>query len=316
MGGGDTQSVMRAMLHEDRILKVRQRTRGLLEKPRIFRRAVRNMLQQARELQVLQPCPILAQNQFALVDRYTSKEELTVQLVVVLSRWGLLQFKAEDMKSLLNYLRHLWRYPQTFVSAAEEALSLVIMNFAMPNNPRSFEAYARKIVWAEYAKGAWGQSKERSSSVRKNNLSAFDLAEMEAERLKAGKRRQRMHARYLCVPELARASGVDPRRVYEAIKGGNLRAVKIGQSLCVDSETAGQFVIQADQKRKISMLKRKLSDLGKSKAAVRKWTYRLRKTGASETKIIECLRCLILRSQKIRHRKTHPNGRQGRPHAL
>lgn len=245
---------------------------------------MRATLQQAMDSKPSEAYPTAAQHQFLIVDRRTSEKELTLELIIVLSRWGLVVFNEDDLKVFLNYLCCLFPKPNAYRSAAEDAVGLLFTNWVLPNNSRNFNAYAQKIVWSEYARGARRGSKERSSSARIGR-SAIDLAELKVERIKRGERRQRTHASHLCVPELAQASGVDPRRIYEAIKARNLPADKIGQSLRVDNETANNFIFRAHQKRKLAALRKKLCDLGQGEEAVRKWIYRLRKNGASETKI-------------------------------
>jgi hypothetical protein len=296
IGIGDAQSAANLSLHRDRILKVRCRMIGTLEKPRTFRRWYREALRQAEELKELEPCPTAAQYRVLLVNRQMSLDEftlqLTLQLVIVLSRWGLLEINQEDRDVFLTYLCRLRRKPKAFLPAAEEALSLLFTNWALPSDVRSFESYAKKIVWAQYAKGARNDSGGRSSSVP-TKRSAIDLAEIEVEQAKRGKRPQRMSVTHLSVPELARASWTDSRRIYERIKTGNLRAIKIGSSLSIDYETAVRFIFQAREKRKIADLRRKLSDLGQSKEATRKWISRRRIAGASETRIIDLLQLKV-----------------------
>jgi hypothetical protein len=278
ISGGNAESALKASADEDRVLRVDQLTRGSLDKPRKLRMGVRKALQHARDPKRLEPCPTAAQYRFVVVDRRTSKEELTLQLLIVLSQWDLPGFNQdlnqEDVRTLINYLCGLFRHPRTFVEAAKKALSQLATNWVWPSNWRSFRAYASAIVWVHYAK---------------EKFSAIDLAEAEIEQAKRGKRRRRTHATHFSVPELARAAGVDLRRIYEAIKAGKLPAKKIGQSLRIDNETANQFIVEAGQQRKIDGLRKRLRELGQNKEAVRKRLYRLRRAGARGNKIIECL---------------------------
>jgi len=295
--GCSPESMMTQMLHADRMIEVHPgAVRSRLEKPNTARRVIRELLREARELNPEEPCPVLARHQWLLVSRETSSEEIALELVVILSRWGFLEPNEEDGKAFLRWLCGLWRQPNTFVKAADEALSLLFTNWVLPQDSKDFRRYAKQTMWGLFRKGA-SVPNYHSISTRANS-ETMERAEQQAERLRRGKA-HRNPARFLSIPDLASLCHEDPRRVYEKIKKGSLRAVKIGSVLRIEREMAKEFVLQIGQKQKIFELRKQLSSMGINRDAIRKQIYRLRKIGGSDDRIIEKLKAKILNQKKI-----------------
>jgi hypothetical protein len=304
LGSLDAPSALRAMLHEDRILRVSQSLRSRFDRPQTVRRVMRTLLRQARELKTEEPCPWPAQNQILLVSRETSEEEITLQLVVVLSRWGFLELNEDDRNAFIKYLCNLQRSPKTFAYAAEEAVSLLLTNWVLPQDWEDFKRYAKQTLWAFYAKGARAPATGRPSPGNARRTTEA-WAELANERKRRGTGRRSLGSGEVSVTELARSSYTDPRRIYEAIKAGKIKAVKAGQSLCIERKSADEFMLQARQRQEIILLRKRLSSMGVNKDALRKQLYRLRRAGASDTKIIEHLTLKISRlSSKKRARSS------------
>jgi hypothetical protein len=247
------------------------------------------MLRHARELKAEEPCPELAQYQGLLVNKETSKEELTLQLIIILSRWGLLEVNEDDRKIFLSYLCSMWRKPDIYVAAAEEALARLFTNWVLPQDWKDFRRYAKQTVWAHYAKGARGPTRGGVSPAWAR-CSTNDWAESVNERKRRGKGGSVISSGHLSVPQLAWAAQMDPRRIYEAIKAGDLPAARQGPSLRIDRESATRYLLEAKQRREIAELREQIYNMGVGKDAVRKKIYRLRRDGASDMEIIDYLK--------------------------
>ena len=300
-GSGDAQnghaeSAMKAMLHEDRVLKVGRALASRFEKPNTFRRLMRGMIRQARELKPGEPCPCPAMYQVLLVKENTPAEEIALQLVVVLSRWGLFEPNECDLKRFVAYASGLFKNRDRFVIAAGEAASLVFTNWVLSQDWQDFRRYCKQTTWALYRKGAHASRKSPSYASPTGDI--IDWADSERERNRRGKLRQRGRSTHFCVAELAQAAHVDFRRIYEAISAKVLPATKIGQSLRIENQAAERFILEAEEKRQILALREQLLNSGMSREALRKQIYRLRKTGASSTKVIERLQKMSAHSNR------------------
>jgi hypothetical protein len=179
-------SLMTQMLHADRMIEVSPgAVRSRFEKPQTARRVIRKLLREARELDSEEPCPVLAGHQFILVSGKTTREEIALELVVILSRWGLLEPNEADIKAFRDWLCRLWRQPKTFVKAADQALSLLFTNWVLPQHWKDFRRYAQQTMWALFRKGA-SAAKNHSISTRAIS-GAEERAEEQAERRRRGK---------------------------------------------------------------------------------------------------------------------------------
>lgn len=302
----DPDSALRSMLHESRVLLVLQGTRGLrFQYPQRVRRAARKMLRAARDLRAGEPCPALAEFLPILVNRKASSEDVTLQIVIVLSQWGLVEISEEDRKAFVKYLCGMFRKPEKFASAAEEAISYLFTNWVMPQDWRDLRRYARKTVWACYIKGARGCGQARPRAGNASPHWREDWPESQADRSTRGKRRPLTSSNHLSAARLAVISQVDPRRIYDAIRTKKLPAVKIGQSLRIENTSAQRFLLQVKQKRDIFGLKSQLARMGKGREAIRKQIYRLRVAGASESEIIKRLKTEVASREDSTRKESH-----------
>ena len=120
-----------------------------------------------------------------------------------------------------------------------------------------------------------------------------ERTELQRQRTTNGKRLLRPQPEHLSVFQLAELSGISYQRIYEKIKAKELLAVKIGSSLRIEKTAAHEFLLQSNRKEEIQRLRGHLLELGKTKAAVRKRIYRLRKAGVIDSKIAETLKEII-----------------------
>lgn len=185
---------------------------------------------------------------------------------------------------MVEYLCGMWRKPESFRPAAEEAVSFIFSNWVFPQHWKDFRRYARQTVWGCYAQGARNSP---DSSPRGTFLPREDWAEQQEERSRRGKRVQLVRGNYVSVFKLARESGIPRQRIYEAIKARKLLATKIGQSLRIERGTADKFIHNAKQKQELVDLRKLLCLKGVSKGTLRKRIYRFKKDGVSERNIIE-----------------------------
>ena len=232
--------------------------------------------------------PFFYRNCALHISRETTQEELTFQLAVIFSRWGLIELTTEDLETFVSYLCHFWRRPEEFRGAAEGAVGFIFTNWVIPHHPFDFRRYARQTAWACYAKGA--RSSKRDAEPRSARFEEESAAEERAERHRKGKGSAPLRNDYISISELARVSKTDPRRIYESIKAGRLKATKRGMSLRIEKSSAYQFIQKALPKHQIHDLVCKLENAGKKKEAIRKQIYRLRRAGFSDAKVIERLK--------------------------
>lgn len=228
--------------------------------------------------------PIFYRNCALHIARETTQEELTLQLAIIFSRWGLMELTTEDREAFVSYLCHFWRRPEKFRAAAEEAVGYMFSNWVIPHEPGDFARYARQTVWACYAKGARTQ---QASDVNAAPDHKWQEGQPTKRKQRSGAER---HIRYISIPHLEPLARVDRRRIYEAIKAGRLKATKRGMSLRIEMDSAHQFIQKALQKHQIHDLVRKLENAGKKKEAIRKQVYRLRGAGFSDAEVIERLK--------------------------
>ena len=300
-GPSDSASVLQRMLHADRYLMVLQRVNGArFQKPQTLRGPTRKMLASAKELKEGQACPTLAQHLPLLVGKHTTAEDLTLQLVVVFSQWGLVEITEDDFQAFVKYLSSMWTYPDKFVHAAEEAISFIFLRWVLPEDWRAFKLYARKIVWVRYVQAVRALAETMHSSSRGAFRPREDWAEQKVERTKRGQKAAETPRDHISVSELASISKVFQQRIYETIKANKLKAVKMGMSLRLEASAATEFYNQARQKREIQNLKDQLLAGGITKEALRKRIYRHGIKPGSDTDIGNFLRCVLknLRSCK------------------
>jgi Helix-turn-helix domain len=282
-GSSDRVSLSQAMLNE-RNLTILQQLKGRLPSPQTLRRVTRKMLQSARELKQGENCPELAQRLILVISTSTSVAELTLQLIVTLSQWGLIEITEDDSRAFVKYLCGMWRQPQRYRLAAEEAISFIFSNWIFPQDWQDFRRYARQAVWGCYAQGT--RSSQDGSSTGPFR-SPEDWAEERVERVKHGKRTQVIRSDdHMSVSRLVEESGICRQRIYEMIKAGNLIATKIGQSLRIERDSADNFIDRCKQKHELVKLRKLLCVKGVNKDTLRKQVYRLRKVGTSDRNVI------------------------------
>lgn len=290
----DPNSLLREMLHRDRVLLVLpQKNREKLQSAQTLRRVTKQLLPIARDLKESEPCPAPVGYLPLIVDRGTPPEDLTLQLVVTLSQWGLISITEEDRREFVRYLSQIFRRPQRFVPAAEEALSYIFSNWVFPEHWQGFRSYARPAVWACFVQG--GRVMTNSTEVLSQGgfRPSEDWAEEQEERSKRGKHSRGPSREHISVFELERATGISRQRLYEAIKSKKLVAVKIGTSLRIETTVAKEFLLRSKQRREIQTFRSRLLDLGITSDAVRKRIYRLRKAGVTDSRIAELLEKMI-----------------------
>jgi hypothetical protein len=291
-GPSDPTSILREMLHSDRYLVMSQESVDIrFEKPRRLRLAGRQMLASGRELKKGEFYPALVQHFFVFIDKRSTLEEVAVQFAIILSQWNVIPFQEEDRRAIASYLSNLFRNPETFVAAANEAVSFLFSNWIFPQRWLAFRTYARRTVWGIYA--------QAGRFFAETNSRGEDWAENESVRKKSGKLR-RASRRQISVSELAMISGISRRTLYDSIKRRKLRASKEGMSLRVSREAAGILCTEAEQRRKIRSLKKYLVEAGIGEAGLRKKIYRLRKEGTSSEEIVKHLVKLIPSAKTIR----------------
>jgi hypothetical protein len=303
-GPSDPVSLLRAAMHDDRYLLVLQRANGArLQKPKALRREIRKMLVSARELEEGQPCPILAQHLHLPVAKDSLVDDLTKQIVVIFSQWGLIEMTEGDRQAFVKYLLSLFPHPDRFVLAAEEAISYIFSNWVFPEDRRAFKQYAKHTVWGLYAQEARAVSEMKHSPPGGAIQASEDWAEQEVERTKLCKKAAEASRDFISVFELARISKVSPQRIYEMIRANKLKAVKMGMSLRVEMSAAREFYMQAKQRREIQNLKDQLLAKGIPKETLRKRIYRHSLKHGLDTNIVEHLElernfldCLLRRS--------------------
>jgi len=132
--------------------------------------------------------PFFYRNCALHISRETTQEELTFQLAVIFSRWGLIELTTEDLETFVSYLCHFWRRPEEFRGAAEGAVGFIFTNWVYLIILSISGVYARQTAWACYAKGA--RSSKRDAEPR----SARFEEESAAEKEQSGIERERQRA--------------------------------------------------------------------------------------------------------------------------
>jgi hypothetical protein len=253
----------------DNRLKILSKVRGpRFEAPQRLRRAMRKALSSAKAPNGDEASRQLASFSWLRVDRQTTPEEFMLQLVIVFSRWGFGQITEQDKTVFLRYLRETQREPDRFADAAEEALSWLFTNWLLPQDPRDFRRYAKQTVWALHRKGRHYGSQVLTLSRSPSHSCRAQLGP-----------RRHGDSNYVPISRLACISKRDPRRIYEAVLAHELHAVKLGSSLWIEESSAQRFVNESLQRHAIQELRAELVKMGKSRAAIRKRVYRLKKKG-------------------------------------
>jgi hypothetical protein len=222
---------------------------------------------------------ILGRRSELWIDGETSEEELALQIFVTFSGWGLGEATESDFKTLTHYVRKI--VPSAGEPLARGVASGVLTNWLDPESARHFNAYIKRTAW-----GLRVQDRAYTSPQQEN-------LDSEQYGLTHGKRSLRPRNRpsdFVSVRDLAARSSTSVRRIYELINDGKLPAKRRGYSLAVERSAAEELIC----KGQIQQLRTHLESLGRSKEALRKRIYRLRRNGRSETQIIGCLRKLLL----------------------
>ncbi|HKS73833.1 MAG TPA: hypothetical protein VJQ82_11605 [Terriglobales bacterium] len=243
-----------------------------IPKPKTYRIAIRKSLGRGKERSNDNDGrePFFYRRWDLYVSAKTPFRLLSLQLAVVFTHWKILDITAEDLDEFRHFCISLFRKPEKFEQAAEEALSYIFSNWVMPQDPEDFTRYVKQAVWALYNKGAGsigsptGGSREGSWGRSNGNRKGED------RRSYAPKRRTRKHPGFVSISELQAWSQTREQRIHEAINAGTLKAQKFGKSRFVTIESATAYVLRAQIKRKIREKRAELEDLGMSKDAVGK----------------------------------------------
>ncbi|MGC2110248.1 MAG: hypothetical protein WA655_12075 [Candidatus Korobacteraceae bacterium] len=255
----------------------------LLEHPKRWRLATREALREWRRLPE-GPLPFFARHQRLYFDKDGRGDELTLQLILVLSRWGLAEITSADLDSLTGYVCQVChKRRETFRVAAQETVNYLLTNWVMPEHPWSFRAYIKRVAYGQY-------------SAELKRTATVDEGERGDPHRSKGLRRLTSQAAHgnegVSVRDLANRAGLHHQRVHEVIRAGKLRAAWKHGRRSVDASDAERFLRDTEVKRASRALRKVLMQAGKEREAeaLRKKVYRLKRRGASDEQILEVIR--------------------------
>lgn len=289
----------------DLYLNIHDWTAPRIPNVRTFRKDARKSLREGSSAnqEESERLPFFYRNWSLHISKETTPPELTLQLAIIFWRWGWSEPTNDDLASFRRFLKRLVRYPQEFASAIEDALSYVVSQWVMPEESRSFRAYARRMVIACYAQsiGEIGDS--------------FEDEEVSSARAKysgKGKKQLTPDSDSVSVRQLASQSITHRRRIYEAIKDGRLQATKGRISTRIEQESATQFILKSEQQREIRRRRSQLENMAMSDDAIRKSIYRHCKDRSNLDAVLQHLQSLVEKRSRKKESVSR-KGRQGDP---
>lgn len=234
---------------------------------RTYRKDARKSLREGRSenQEDSERLPFFYRNWSLHISRKTTTLELTLQLALIFWRWGWSEPTTDDLASLRRFIKDFLRFPQEYASAIEEVPSYFFERWVLPEDPRSFRAYARRMVKACYAQtvGEIGHSFEKEEEFAAN-----------AKHYGKGRNQLNPDSDSVSVRQLASQAITHRRRIYEAIKDGRLQATKGRISTRIERESARQFTLNSEQQREIRRRRSQLENMGMSDDAIRKSIWR------------------------------------------
>ena len=247
----------------------------LLEHPKSWRVETRKALRMSGCLPG-GPLPFFTRHQRVYFAKDGPQDEFTLQLILVLARWGLANVKSADSDAYSGYVcRVCGNRGQEFRVAAQETVGYLVTNWVMPQRSCDFRAYVKRVAFGQYFGG------------RGRTLTP---EEGEVENLRATKGKKRARSQLasgnegVSVRELASQEGIHHQRLNEAIRGRKLPATWKHGKWWVEPSDAKQYLKDIAVKREAMKARKELMKAGKRKEAeaLRKRIYRAKKSGAKD----------------------------------
>ena len=276
--------------HFNRVLAVGEKQTPkeyLLEHPKRWQVAARKALSESGFLP-RGPLPFFARHQRVYFDQDELQDELALQLILVLGRWGLAtDLTSADSDALIGYVcRVCGKRGHEFRGAAQETVGYLITNWVMPQRTCDFRAYVRRVAYGQYF------------GARRRTLTAEE-GELENLRATKGKKRARSQLaggnEGVSVRELASQEGLHHQRLNEAIREGKLPATWKHGKYWVEPSDAKQYLKDIAVKRAARALRKVLMQAGKEREAeaIRKRIYRAKKSGATDKDLLQIIKASI-----------------------
>ncbi len=266
--------------------------------PKTWRMDIRSALKEAKSTPDGAPLPFLARRIELYVDSPVKLDELAIQLFLVFYKWGWAEnVSDEDRRYIIQYMCSLFELRNKMRAAAEQAVSYLFTNFAMPQNSGDFRLYIRRVVHDIHRKdeehvydGSGMERKGRDDLGSKSHEAPIDEFHVGPSARKSRKADVGIKE-FVSPHEVALDCGMHYQRVYDAIRCRKLKAERWHGKLRIHRSEADRYKATITPKQLLQRMVSKLRESGNKKAAeaLRKRIYRLRKPGASDGDILRTL---------------------------